>query len=219
MLPPDAPFPPNGAGFNHNGRGRCGGRGGGRGGNGQASGTVRSTNATGSNNNGSKQQKPPCILCGDNHYHNLLYCKELPKYLAHGNNQKVLPNSVCQVCLCTGSKQSCGHGCNKQYQATLCSTSGKHFLMCTDCAKHVPALQYLQENHDAKSDWSNLHFLRGAFGSEAYKAMCAPISVTTCNSNTLLHEAADDETRCENVTSDETDSIQIWPALIPLLPM
>merc|ERR1712240_517406 len=89
---------------------------------------------------------------------------------------------------------------------------GKNFLMCTDCAKHVPALQYLQENHDAKSGWNNLHFLRGAFGSEAYKAMCAPISVTTCNSNVLLHEATDDETRYKSVASDETDSIQIWPA-------
>ena len=62
--PQKVPFQSNGAGFNQNGRGRGGGRGGnmrgrgrgrgGRGGNGQASGTVRSTNVAGGNNNGPK---------------------------------------------------------------------------------------------------------------------------------------------------------------------
>ena len=90
--------------------------------------------------------------------------------------------------------------------------------MCTDCAKHVPALQYLQQHHDPKAGWNNLHFLRGAFGAEAYKAMCTPVSVSTCNSSALLEEAnyfnhdSDDETRFDDITSDETDCMQIWPA-------
>merc|ERR1712240_293641 len=41
----------------------------------------------------------------------------------------------------------------------------------------MPALQYLKENHDAKEGWNNLHFLRGAFGQEAYQSMCAAKSV------------------------------------------
>ena len=50
--------------------------------------------------------------------------------------------------------------------------------MCTECPDHMPALQYLKENHDAKEGWNNLHFLRGAFGLKAYKSMtCAAKSV------------------------------------------
>ena len=54
--------------------------------------------------------------------------------------------------------------------------------------------------------------MRGAFGNEAYKAMCATVSVTICNSNSMIHAAANDETFSKNIASDETDSIQIWPA-------
>ena len=54
--------------------------------------------------------------------------------------------------------------------------------MCTECPDHMPALQYLKENHDAKSGWNNLHFLRGAFGHEAYKSMCAAESVSLSDS-------------------------------------
>ena len=54
--------------------------------------------------------------------------------------------------------------------------------------------------------------MRGAFGNEAYKAMCATVSVTICNSNSMIHAAANDETFCKNLASDETDSFQIWPA-------
>ena len=48
------------------------GKGRGRNGNGQANGTVRTTNVTGGTNNGPKQ-KIKCTLCGDFHYHNLLF--------------------------------------------------------------------------------------------------------------------------------------------------
>ena len=191
VLTPGGHFKENGKGRGKircgstRGRGKCGCIRGGRGCNGQASGNVKTTTATGSNNNGAKQQKPPCILCGEQHYHNLMYCKELPKYLPYGNIQKVLPNSVCQVCLCTGNKQICPHGCNKHYQATLCATSGKHFLMCPECPDHMPALQYLKENHDAKAGWNNLHFLRGALGHEAYKSMIAAKSVDLSDSTVL----------------------------------
>ena len=41
----------------------------------------------------------------------------------------------------------------------------------------MPALQYFKEHHEAKAGWNNLHFLRGAFGHEAYKSMCAAKSV------------------------------------------
>ena len=63
--------------------------------------------------------------------------------------------------------QSCNHGCNSKYKTSLCPTSNKNFLVCTECPKHVPALQYLKEHHEAKEGWNNLHFLKGAFGSEA----------------------------------------------------
>ena len=49
--------------------------------------------------------------------------------------------------------------------------------------------------------------MRGAFGNEAYKAMCATVSVTICNSNSMIHAAANDETFSKNIASDETDSV------------
>ena len=54
--------------------------------------------------------------------------------------------------------------------------------------------------------------MRGAFGDEAYKAMCTAVSVSVCNSNSVIPVAADDETSNQMIASDETDSVQIWPA-------
>ena len=76
----------------------------------------------------------------------------------------------------------------------------------------MPALQYLRDNHKPELGWTNFALMRGAFGDEAYKAMCATVSVTVCNSNSITPSAADDETFSKNIASDETDSVQIWPA-------
>ena len=54
--------------------------------------------------------------------------------------------------------------------------------------------------------------MKGAFGDDAYKAMCAAVSVSVCNSNSVMHVAANDETSSQNLASDEIDSVQIWPA-------
>ena len=58
----------------------------------------------------------------------------------------------------------------------------------------MPALQYLRDHHDPKLVWTIFTLMRGAFGDEAYKAMCATVSVTVCNSNSMTPAAADDET-------------------------
>ena len=135
-------------------------------------------------NSTAQKPKPKCTLCEKNH-NNLMACKELPKYLPYGNNQKTLPPSLCSICLCTefpSAQKSCTHVCNKNYKHTLCPTSNKHFLLCTECPKHMPALKYLKEHHDPKMGWKNFILMRGAFGNEAYKSMCAAESVSLSDS-------------------------------------
>ena len=50
----------------------------------------------------------------------------------------------------------------------------------------MTALQYLKDNHDPKIGWKNLTLLRGAFGGEAYKAMCAAVSVSVSLSDSTV---------------------------------
>ena len=203
--------------FQGSGRGRGGGsRGRGSGGqrNNRYNAHVQKTNVSGGSNNTIQKPKTKCTICEGKH-NNLMFCKELTKYLPCGSNQKTPPPSICSLYLCTEfpiAKQSCSHKCNRFYQQTLCPASNKHFLLCTECAKHMPALQYLRENHKHEGGWTNFALMRGAFGDEAYKAMCATVSVTVCNSNSMTPAAADDETFSKNIAFDETDSVQIWPA-------
>ena len=69
---------------------------------------------------------------------------------------------------------------------TVCPASNKHFLLCTECPKHMPTLQYLKDNHDPKIGWKNFTLMRGAFGNEAYKAMCAAVSVSVSLSDSTV---------------------------------
>ena len=50
----------------------------------------------------------------------------------------------------------------------------------------MPALQYLRENYKPEAGWTNFAFMRGAFGDEAYKAMCAAVSVSVSLSNSTV---------------------------------
>ena len=186
VLTPGGHFQENGRGRGRGGGSRGRGRGG-RGGNNRYNASVKNTNVSGRNGNG-QRPKAKCTLCEGNH-NNLVFCNELPKYLPYGNNQKTLPPSLCSVCLCTefpSAQQSCKHACNNNYKNTLCPTSNKHFLLCTECPKHMPALQYLKEHHDPKMGWKNFILMRGAFGNEAYKSMCAAESVSVSLSDSTV---------------------------------
>ena len=72
------------------------------------------------------------------------------------------------------------------FKKSVCPASNKHFLLCTECSKHMPALQYLKDNHDPKLGWTNFTLMRGAFGDEAYKAMCAAVSVSVSLSDSTV---------------------------------
>ena len=50
----------------------------------------------------------------------------------------------------------------------------------------MPALQYLRDHHDPKLGWTNFTLMRGAFGDEAYKAMCAAVSVSVSLSDSTV---------------------------------
>ena len=173
---PDPKLNPNGQ-FQGNGRGRGGGLRGGRGrGNGRKNFMFPN-----------KGKSTKCTLCEGNH-NTLMACKELPKYLPCGGNQKTLPPSLCSICLGTefpSAKKSCTHTCNKVFKKTVCPASNKHFLLC-ECQKHMPALEYLKDNHDPKMGWKNFILMRGAFGNEAYKSMCAAESVSVSLSDSTV---------------------------------
>ena len=55
----------------------------------------------------------------------------------------------------------------------------------------------------------NLSIMRRTFGEDAYKAMCATLSISVCDTSPV---AADDEITSQNLVSDGTNSIQVWQA-------
>ena len=66
----------------------------------------------------------------------------------------------------------------------------------------------LRDNHKPELGWTNFALMRGAFGDEAYKAMCATVSVSVCSSNSVIPT----EISSQIIAFDEIDSVQIWPA-------
>ena len=96
-------------------------------------------------------KRPPfkCTICEGKHG-NLILCKELLKYLPFGNNQKPIPPSICPQCMGTefSSSNQCNHKNNKYYKHTLRPANNRNILLCTECPKHVPALEYLRKHHD-----------------------------------------------------------------------
>ena len=187
---PDPQLNPNGQ-FQGNGRGRGGGLRGGRGrGNGRKNfifpnkGKGNSKNSKNGGSNGTAQKSPAkCTICEGKH-RNMIWYKELTKYLPYGNDQKTLPSSLCLICLGTEfqSGKQCNHKNNRMYQKTVCSAINRHFLLCTECPEHVLALQYLRENHIPALGWKNCTLIKSAFGEDAYKAIGAKVSVLACNS-------------------------------------
>ena len=76
-----------------------------------------------------QKPKPKCTICEGKH-RNMIWCKELTKYLPYGNDQKTLPSSLCLICLGTEFKsgKQCNHKNNRVYQKTVCPASNRHFL-------------------------------------------------------------------------------------------
>ena len=54
--------------------------------------------------------------------------------------------------------------------------------------------------------------MRKMFGEDAYKAMCATLSISVCNSSPVANY---DEITNQNLVSEVADSIQVWQANSP----
>ena len=135
-----------------------------------------------------------------------MYCSKLTQYLPYGNNQLPPPVSLCLTCLSTQYKnaKNCNHKGNKFYRSQVCSTTNKHFLMCTSCNHHVAALQYLSNHHDPKMGYKNYTMMKQCFGDDKYKAMCATVSISVSTATT--------DSEAKNSASTPTDTVQIWQA-------
>ena len=95
--------------------------------------------------------------------------------------------------------KNCDHRGNHYWRNTLCSTTNKHYIMCTDCPHHLPALQYLGSHHNPNIGFQNFIMMGQCFGDQAYKAMCGTVSISVSNA------AADNE--IQNLASGSTDSV------------
>ena len=149
----------------------------------------KTSNQTG--NGAGTVEKPKCTLCGGSH-RTLIHCTKLPQYIPYGNNQVQPHASLCLKCLGTGIKNAnqCKHGNNSIWKKTLCPKSNKSFILCSECPKHISALEYLSKHHNPAIGFKNFSVMRQMFGEDAYKAMCATLSISVCNTSPV---AADDK--------------------------
>ena len=113
-----------------------------------------------------------------------MYCPKLPQYLPYGNNQVQPPASLCLKCLGTEIQNAnqCNHGSNRLWKRTLCPTSNKNFILCSECPKHIPALEYLRWHHNHAIGFKNFTIMRQMFGADVYRAMCSTMSESAFNS-------------------------------------
>ena len=191
--PPIADPPPqfSGRGGGRGGRGRGGlsrgrknGNNGGQSGqSGQAGQDNQQGNATGGGTGTIPKEKSKCTLCQGPHT-NLMHCPKLPQYLPYGNNQVPPPASLCLKCLGTKSPNAnqCNHKGNKYWDRHLCSTSNKHYIMCTDCSHHLPALEYLSKHHNPAIGFQNFSLMRQMFGADVYSTLSSTVSESAFNS-------------------------------------
>ena len=144
-------------------RGRKNGNNGGQS---EQSGQAGQDNQQGNANGGGTgtKEKPKCTLCGGTHK-NLMFCPKLPQYLPYGNNQVPPPASLCLKCLGTGIQNAnqCNHGSNSHWKKTLSPTSNKNFILCSECLRHIPALEYLRWHHDHAIGFKNITIMRQVF--------------------------------------------------------
>ena len=201
---PQTPFNPTNPqqGFNP-GRGRGGNKGGNRGGNRGGKGRGGSNRGSNNGNNGGQSGQPgqnnhqnnttgaknttggatgttpkyKCTICNGPHG-NLMYCSKLTQYLPYGTNQLPPPVSLCLTCLSTKHKnaKNCDHMSNRYYKSQLCSTTNKHYLMCTGCKHHLPAIKYLKDHHKPSIGYKNFTLMKQCFGDDVFRAISS-----TCN--------------------------------------
>ena len=128
-------------------------------------------------------EKPKCTLCGGSH-RTLISCPKLPQYIPYGKNQVQPPASLCHKCLGTGMKNAnqCKHGNNSNWKKTLCPKSNKSFILCSECSKHIPALEYMRWHHNHAIGFKNFTIMRQMFGADVYRAMCSTVSESDFNS-------------------------------------
>ena len=118
--------------------------------------------------------KHKCTICKGQHS-NLIFCSKLTQHLPLGNNQLQPPVSLCVKCLSTKhwNAQKCNHMDNKYYKQQICKTTKRHFLMCTACETHLPAIRYMSQHHNPNLGWKNLSAMRNLFGVDMFQAMIA----------------------------------------------
>ena len=93
------------------------------------------------------------------------------------------PASLCHKCLGTGIKNAnqCKHGNNSNWKKTLCPKSNKNFILCSECSKHIPALEYMRRHHNYAIGFKNFTIMRQMFGADVYRAMCSTVSESDFN--------------------------------------
>ena len=117
--------------------------------------------------------KEKCIICTGPHT-NLMFCPKLTQYLPFGRYQTP-PECLCVKCLSTKhwNAKKCNHMDNRFYKTQLCPTTKKHFLMCTGCEHHLPAIRYMSNHHDPSLGYKNFTVMKKLFGDDMFKAMIA----------------------------------------------
>ena len=134
----------------------------------------KTSNQTG--NDTGTVERPKCTLCGGPH-RTLIHCKKLPQYLPYGNNQVQPPVSLCLKCLGTGSQSAnqCNHSNNRYWKKALCPTSNKSFILCSECPRHIPTLEYLRWHQNHAIGFKNFTIIRHIFGADVYSTISTTV--------------------------------------------
>ena len=140
-------------------------------------------NATGGGTGTIPRDKLKCSLCHGPHS-NLMHCPKLPQYLPYRTYQMPPPVSLCLICLKTTNKnaKNCDHKGNFYWRNSLCSTTNKHYIMCTGCSHHLPAIKYLSNHHKPSIGYKNFTLMRQCFGDDVYRAIRSTGSKSAFNS-------------------------------------
>ena len=117
--------------------------------------------------------KEKCTICKGPHS-NLMYCPKLTQYLPFGRNQLPPPVWLCLQCLSTKhwNAKNCNHMGNKCYKNSLCPTTKKHYLMCTSCKHHFPAIRYMINHHVPSIGFKNFTLMRHCLGNDMLNSIC-----------------------------------------------
>ena len=70
---------------------------------------------------------------------------------------------------------------NSNWKKTLCPKSNKSFILCSECPKHLPVLEYLSKHHNHPIGFKNFTIMRQMFGADVYRAMCSTVSESDFN--------------------------------------